>query len=412
MKKNKICNRADLPKAVVLSCRGGSQGDLSVVRTLGREGVPVTVLSEYKESLALASRYCSEPIYLEGFTCDYKRTLNFLIDYANKQDKKPILFPTADPDLIFLSSQRDELEKYYHLYISRREIIENFMDKQKFYHFANKYNYPTPNTFIPNNLNDIVAISEKMQYPAIVKPALPLSWTDKRIQEIVDSKKAVTVGSRAELIDIYKKLSPYTNDALVQEYIHGGDDDLYSLHIYMNKESEPLGYFTGRKIRTYPTYAGIGCFVKSIYVEDIIKKGVEMLQKVNYSGLALLQFKRDSRSGEFKLIEINPRASSWNLLAYECGINLPFLAYADTVGIDMIRPGKQREGISYLFLKNDIKAYLDYRKHGEWTLLSWLNSLRGKKVYQIYASDDLNPFFVDLSRDMKRVFRKLLPGRG
>ena len=396
-------DKSSLPKAVVLSCSGGSQGDLSVVRTLGREGVPVTVISEYKHSVALVSRYCNEPIYIKGFSSDHEKAVDFLIMYAKKQVKKPVLFPTADPDLAFLSEQKDKLEKYYHFFISSKYIIENFMDKSKFFHLANKHNFSIPFTYTPKNIDEVIEVSNKIQYPAILKPSFPPSWSNKNIQIIVNHKKAVTVNSKDELIGLYKKITEYNKDMVIQEYIHGGDDDLYSLHIYMDKNSEPVAYFTGRKIRTYPTYAGIGCFVQSIYVEDIIKEGIRMLKQVHYTGVALLQFKRDSRTGEFKLLEVNPRVSSWNLLAYECGINLPFIAYADTVGVEFKKPGRQKEDVKYVYLKNDFKAFLDYRKNGVWTLGSWLNSLKGKKVYQFYASDDLKPSLVTMFRNIKKL---------
>lgn len=395
-------NRSKISKAVVLSCLGGSQGTLGVVRTLGREGVPVTLVSENRESPVLHSKYCKEKIHTDGLNFNHKETLDILIDYAKRQNEKPLLFPTADPDLAFISRERHELAKYFHLFISSEEIIENFMDKGKFYKYANKMDSIIPRTFIPENIDEVSNVGDKMEYPAIIKPLLPVSWTDVNIQKIVDCKKALIVASKDELIGMYKKIAAYDKGMVIQEYIHGRDDDLYSLHIYMDRNSEPLGYFTGRKIRTYPAYAGIGCFVISVYVEEIIEKGIRMLRQVNYNGLALLQFKKDARSGEFKLLEINPRTSSWNLLAYECGINLPYIAYADTVKIDFQRPGKQVEGVKYLYLKNDVNAFREYWKKGDWTLLGWLNSLRGKKVYQVYAWDDPKPFFIDITRNLKK----------
>jgi len=399
----------DLPKAAVLSCLGGAQGDLGVVRSLGREGVPVTVVAESRQAIALRSRYCRHAVVLDTFTTDHGRALNSLVAYARQEKHKPVLFPTADPDLAFVSNARDELAKYYHLFVSEKHIIDDFMDKRRFSRLAEKYDFPVPRTFIPKTIGDVSRISEEMEYPAIIKPAESSSWSNRAINDIVNDKKAVTVDSPRELIDIYERIATYNTDMLIQEYIHGRDDTLYSLHIYFDKKSQPVAYFTGRKVRTYPAYAGIGCLVRSIFVQEIVDKGIEMLKRVQYTGLALLQFKRDARSNEFRLLEINPRVSSWNLLAYHCGINLPFLAYADAAGVPFNRPGTQTDNVKYVFFGNDIRAFLEYRKHGEWTTLSWLKSFRGRKVFQLYARDDFGPFFVSCCRFVGRVLRRIIP---
>jgi D-aspartate ligase len=397
-----------MPKAIVLSCLGGSPGDLNVVRALGRAGVPVSVISESNESLVLFSKYCNEAIFLEHFTVDYQKTLDFLIEYAKKQGKKAVLFPTADPDLKLLSDLREELGKYYHLVISRREIIDNFMDKRRFFDYAIKYKFPIPHSFFPKNIDDVLELSKRTRYPAIIKPAIPSAWTSPVIEAIVNYKKAIIIHSREELINMYKKISEYNNDMIVQEYIPGRDDNHYDLHVYMDKNSDPVGYFTGRKVRIYPAYAGTGCFVQSIFIKDIIENGIQMLNQVNYTGLANFNFKKDSLSNEFKLLEINPRISSWNILPTQCGVNLPFIAYADTVGIPFTRPDKQKDNVKYVFIKNDFKAFLEYRKNGDWTLLSWLYSLRGQKVYQMYAPDDIKPFIIDVKRTVCDQFKKIV----
>jgi len=395
-------------KVVVLSCMGGSQGDLSVVRALGRCGVHVVVFSEYDTPIAKYSKYTKEFYKVPPFSQNYMVIRKYLVDYARKQDKKPVLFPTADPDLKMISELREELGKYFSLFISSKEIIDGFMDKGKFFEYSNKYNFPVPYTKIPKNQDDVVAISEEIGFPVIMKPIFPHSWMNSNIQKIVEHKKAVKINDKNQLVDMYASISKYNNEMVIQEYVPGRDDHLYSLHIYMDRNKKPAGCFTGQKIRTYPIYAGIGCFVKSVYVPQIISAGTEMLQKVGYTGLALMQFKKDPRDDKFKLIEVNPRASSWNLLAASCGVNLPYLAYLDAIGEPLSKINKQTENTKYVFFEHDLSAFLDYRKHGELTIYSWLNSYRGKKVYQYFSLDDMGPFWRSTRLLLGRYIAKIL----
>lgn len=401
-----------LTKAVVLSCRGGSQGDLSVVRTLGREGVPVVVVSEYRDNPARSSRYTTRFHVCPELTRDDEKGLKFLLDLATAEPDPPVLFPTADPDLAMVDRLREPLKERYRLFISRPDLIAAFTDKGRFYDFATAKGFPIPHTIVPRDARDVRRVSESLRFPLIVKPLVPQDWTTPEIKRIVDDKKAVRVDSLAALERLYEAISPHNSRLLIQEYVHGRDDRLYSVHVCVGRAGTPLGVFSGQKIRTYPTYAGIGCFVRSVLVPELVELSLDLLQRVNYTGLALLQFKKDERTGQFKLLEINPRASSWNLLAYACGVNLPFLAYCDSVGRAAQPAPQQTEGRRYLFLEHDVRAFLDYRRHGDWTLFAWLRSLIGRNVYQYLAWDDLAPFLHSLRTHGRRAAKKIGLGSG
>jgi len=398
-------------KVIVTSCMGGSQGDLGVVRALGRAGVSVILLSEYASSIAQYSRYAVRMIHEPGFTQSPDSALACLMRIAETESHKPIIFPTADPDLTVLSNLRDKLEPHFHLFLSTRELIDTCLDKGKFFDFAKHLNFPIPHTYAPNDLEELIELSHSISYPTILKPLIPQTWSQPEIQRIVDEKKALVIDTPEALIDQYRAIAPLNKDMAIQDYIPGRDDRLYSLHIYMDRQGQPVAYFTGQKIRTYPTYAGIGCFVRSVYVPDIVSSGVDILRKLHYTGMALLQFKQDSRTGEFKLLEINPRASSWNLLAERCGVNLPYLACLETLGMDLPPRPRQNEGVNYVFFSHDIRAFLDYRKHGDWSTWAWLRSLLGRNVFQYWCLDDPKPFFVSVGRALmsagKRVTRRV-----
>jgi predicted ATP-grasp superfamily ATP-dependent carboligase len=403
-------NSVSMPKAVVLSCLGGNQGDISVVRTLGRQGIPVTVVSEGTEAISLLSRYCSESIPVDSIAADYGKTLEMLVSYAKKQDRKPVLFPTGDPDLKFVADLRDELADHYHVIATRKDLVADLMDKRRFFALAKTHGFPIPLTLLPQGPEDLRKVNEQMRYPAILKPSLPSAWTHDAVKGIVGDSKAMIVRSRDELISLYERIAVHSRDMIIQEFIGGRDDNHYDLHVYMDRNSEPVGCLTGRKIRVHPAYAGTGCFVESVYVKELADLGVEMLRKIAFTGLANFNFKRDPLTQEFKLLEINPRTSSWNILDAYCGVNLPYLAYADAAGIPFSAPGRQREQVKYVYLKSDVKAFLEYRKKGDWTLRSWLSSFRGEKVYQMYAADDLRPFVVDLTRTALNVMRRVVDG--
>jgi predicted ATP-grasp superfamily ATP-dependent carboligase len=396
------------PDAVVFSCLGGSQGDLGVVRTLGRMGVRVVLVSEGEGGASAHSRFVSEHHRIASFA-DAPAVFKVLrgIAVANRVAGKPVLFPTADPDLDFVTQHRDRLAKDFLIVNPEQSIVAQCLDKARFLAFAQAHHFPVPDTWCPERAAEIEEIGRIARFPLILKPAFPPSWSREPLASLVQQKKALTVQTPQELTACYRRIAAIDPRVVVQDYVPGRDDRLYSLHVYMDRQSRPLAWFTGRKLRTYPTYAGIGCFVESVVVPEIIEPGLAMLRRVGYTGFALLQFKRDERDGSFKLLEINPRSSSWNLLAAACGVNLPHVAYLDAIGEPPASPPAQREGVKYLFFDNDLRAFLDYRRHGDITTWQWLASLRGPKVYQLFAADDLGPFLRDVEAKGQRVWRKL-----
>lgn len=190
---------------------------------------------------------------------------------------------------------------------------------------------------------------------------------------------------------------------LLQEYTFGPDDHHYSTHLYMDRDGVPLACFTGRKVRIYPAFAGSGCYVQSVYAPELIEISLQILRSINYTGVAVLNFKRDSRTGEFQLHEINPRISQWNILATACGVDVPFAAYAEAAGIPCSAMLRQRVDLQYVDLRNDLKSLRQYQKAGQWNLAVYVASLlRQRTIHQLWSLDDPMPLLYCLGRYLGR----------
>ena len=399
---------AERPKVLVMSCRGADQGAMSVVRTLGRRGIRVAVLSDSEDCITQYSRYCGEFIYRPDFTHDTAATLDWLLAFAAQQDTAPVLFPTADPDLALLSRLRNKIEGPYRLFLGSQELVDVLMDKTRFMDLAILHQFPVPATHAPETQREFFAVSESVRYPVVLKPSNPAAWTHREIQYAVQHQKALIVESAEQLRAYYGVIAPWNDDLLVQEYIVGPDENHYSAHVYINAEGEPQACFTGRKVRVHPAFAGSGCYVQSVHVPEMVEASLQMLRAIRYTGVAVLNFKQDSRNGKFLLHEINPRISQWNILATKSGVDVPWFAYAEAAGITVPAALTQREGLQYLDLRNDLKSWRQYRRVGQWGVLSYVKSLvRARSVHQLFAVDDLRPFANCLSGTVRGLIGKL-----
>lgn len=396
-----------LPPALVFESEGGAEGTLSVVRTLGRRGVPVTLVTDDAASISARSRYCTRAVLRPGYSRPTPDNVAFLVDLARETGGRPVLFPTADPDLLLLSCARDALAPHARHFLAARETLHALADKRRFMSLARAKGLPVPATWAPEDRDAAIAASRAARYPVVLKPANPTSWMIAPVVCRVGDRKALIVHDAAELVATYDAIAPHSTDVLLQEYIPGPDESHYSLHAYFDRGSSPVACFTGRKIRVYPPHAGSGCFVESVHVEPMVRDGLEALRRLRYTGIAVINFKQDERTGDFLIHEINPRVSQWNLLATRSGVDVPFTAYADTAGVPYERPGRQRDGVRYVYLRRDLRAFAAYRRHGEWTWRRYLGSFRLPLVFQVLAADDMGVSIASLAQRARGRLRRL-----
>ena len=286
-------------------------------------------------------------------------------------------------------------------------MVEVLNNKQSFYDVAKKNNIPTPRTFSPTAIENIDSIGDIIEYPCVIKPAYGYLYKYLHF-------KALLAKSRFELIENYKKLANYSNDLVIQEIIPGNDDLQFSLATYFNRNSLPLATFTSRKIRQLPPRFGTGTFVGSCLEPTIVKLGTSFLRKLNYRGIAEIEFKKDPRDGRFKMIEVNTRIWTQNNLAERSGIDLPYIAYVDILGGKAERRSQTKQSIKWVNLCDDFLACfgsLGYFNRGEITPSIWLKSLISKKEHAVFAVDDMRPFMkasqVFLSRLKKGMINRI-----
>jgi D-aspartate ligase len=378
--------------AVVLSCDGAHEGALNVVRSLGELGVPIVVIADHANPAAAASRHCSEFIHLPDFTAVPQRLGEVLQQLRDKHGTAPVVFPTADPDLKALNSLQSPGGGGLRLALAAPAIVDVLMDKLRFNELAVQAGLPVPRAYAASSLAEVESLADRAEYPLIVKPSHPVAWKHDGIPPEISRAKAILVDSKAELLRICRAVDPYGLNLIVQEYVPGGDEEHYDVHAYIDRSGQALATYSGRKWRIYPPHAGSGCFVESLHVPELEELALGILRKIDYRGLANINFKRSSRSGAFRLLEINPRVSQWNILAARSGVNLPWIAYRDLCGLPPQALPERRTQVFYVNGKKDFKAFQEYRRTREWTLGRYVSSLlRPGMVYQTLSLKDPGP---------------------
>lgn len=376
---------------------------LSVIRCLGKEGVTVVGVDyKQKDIYGFASKYISEKLIAPHYKTDKEEYIQFLIDYAKKQDTKPVLFPCADQYVEVVDEHLDTLLKYYLIPQDKQGKYTEYMDKNSLYNLAISNNVLVPEIVRVDEDNFYEKV-EILGYPCIIKPA------DSPAFVKVFRKKIFKVHNKEELDIALQKAKASNLDVFVQYIVEGFDDHMYTFDAHLNQNSEVTHYMTCQKNRQYPINFGASVYTAQVYEEEIVKIGTKFFKDIEYKGFGEIEFKKDEKTGKFYLIEINVRTTNINSLLYKVGINFPFIAYSELIRNDIGEFfHKKSSNITFLYAFEDVLAIRDYIKTSQLTLTSVIKSLFRKKAYAIWSFNDPKPYFIVIKSLVLKVINKIL----
>jgi len=385
--------------AVVL---GMFETGLGVGRCLGRNGIQVFGL-DFKKDVGFYSKYIKARICPNPLN-DEQKFLDFLIRFVDKSEYKPVLFVTSDNFLNIISRNRNKLKKYFFINLPDNMVIESITDKYKQYQLALRGDIPFPATYFPKTLEEVHKIKDKIKYPAFLKAKEVTSW---RII-MGGGVKGFILKNTDELVEKYSYIFGKGLEAIVQEVIPGFDTNHFKFCAYVSQNGDFLLQFTLRKIRQNPIHFGIGSVVESVYYPDLMEIGKKFFKNINYRGVGSAEFKLDEKDGKLKLIELNPRYWQQIVLTDKCGMNFPLIDYLESTQQNPQLIPDFKKNIKWVNLFLDFGSFLNYRRTGEVSFKQWITSLKGKKIFSVFAWDDMLPVCYDLCKKLIEMPKNLL----
>lgn len=88
---------------------------------------------------------------------------------------------------------------------------------------------------------------------------------------------------------------------------------------FLCNNGELISYYGHKRIRTYPETGGVTVYSKCNNSLSIKEAGSIIVEKLNWSGLLMIEFIYDEKDKTYKLIEINPRLWGSVMLSEFCG---------------------------------------------------------------------------------------------
>jgi D-aspartate ligase len=375
-----------LPGVVITANPGPNT--LGVVRCFGRRGIPVFYVDMEKGAISRYSRYLSKRLSPQYSQQSEAALINTIMQFSPYLDRKIMIIPTGDDEVLSISKHRDKLEKVYILPVSDYEIVHKLVNKKLFYKMLAEVQFPHPTTYFPESNEELLAMGRDIPYPYIIKPAYSLSF--RRLF----NRKCLAIHSYQELERAVTMLKLKDEAVMLQEIVPG--DEYYEFYTYFDKKSLPLAACGWRKIRHYPPDFGSGSFCKSEFLPHEIGKCNELLKSLGYHGFASPEMIKDPRDDSYKLLEINARTTLQNRLAAACGVDIEYIAYLDLNGLSMGNLGHPIGNVIWIDGFLDIASRLILLKRGKMTIKSLFHCSIVRKVHSVITWDDPLPQFIHI----------------
>jgi predicted ATP-grasp superfamily ATP-dependent carboligase len=303
--------------------------------------------------------------------------------------------------VLIASENREILREYYVFNLPSKSTVKILMDKTLFAEFAERNGFHIPQTLISNNLSDIESISGTVNYPCLIKPSFRQPIWDKSTP--IKVFKAL---SKEELISLYQKNSSLATKFVIQELIPGPDSEVYFCLLSYNSLSKPLGSFTGRKLAQWMPELGSTCIAESSKNDMVLNESIRLFDCLKYQGIGSVEFKRDKRDNQFKIIEPTVgRADLQSAIAYYNGINIPLLEYCDCLGLETPKCISQNGRTIWVNEENLLWLLTSRKSKGSRN--EWLRIIKKRKAYALFELTDIKPFICFLFSMIRTIFKKL-----
>jgi D-aspartate ligase len=331
---------------VVILCAGPN--GLGVTRSFYRKGIRPIVITRQADDVVNFSRLPKQKIVLrESVDGQAQSLLGILMGLPQHS----IVIPTSDWFVSFMAEHNDALRQRVRFLLPSANIAHMLIDKALETEKVASI-LPVPATV--QKLTDAKDLLESLKLPVIIKP--------RSHQHMVLGSKNRILHTEADVHQFFQQYLTVLEHLIAQEVIPGDDHCQWVCNCFFDEQSNMVQAFSFNRLRLSPSHFGVTSYARSQYNADVIALSQNLGKQLGYVGPAMIEFKHDSRDGQYKYIELNPRLGMCNYFDTYCGVNNAYACYQLLSGDTLDYSVKMRSGVMFVSLYEDFFAR---RKDGE-----------------------------------------------
>jgi predicted ATP-grasp superfamily ATP-dependent carboligase len=309
--------------------------------------------------------------------------LDKLIEVGKSAAGKITLFAAQDELVQLVSDYRDELSKYYRFVLPEPSVVDLMMDKTVFHPWASQRGFLVPESHIVESPQALDHTLDTIRYPIILKPL----YRTQKWMESSKGNKVYLLSNKSQVDDIDFDLLEAAPKLLLQHFVPGGDGNVHFCLLYMDRDGNELGYYTGRKMLQWPHLTGSTAIGVGTTNERVHQLAREVMLQTGHRGLGSVEFKQSDLDGQYYVTEPTVGRNNYqSYLAVAGGVNLTQIAYYDIIGQ---RPPAKLNKRKKAVWVDEANATLAVGRHERRTLLTYKNLTNAAR--QSVAFSHLNP---------------------
>ena len=190
------------------------------------------------------------------------------------------------------------------------QTIKDVEDRDLFGHFMDKLNEPIPKCHAVESVEEALEAVKDIGYPVIVRPAFTLGGTGGGVA--YNEKELIEIATHG--LDM-----SFINQVLIDESVLGWKEFEYEVMrdkedtciIVCNMENiDPMGIHTGESVVVAPAQN-----LNDKDSQALRDASIKIIRALGIQGGCNIQFAVNPETGEYKVIEVNPRVSRSSALA-------------------------------------------------------------------------------------------------
>jgi predicted ATP-grasp superfamily ATP-dependent carboligase len=372
-----------LPTVMLLD--GESRTSTGVVRSLGRLGIPLMVGSSRPLGRSCFSRYAKHRFTYPPSENGLEATHAVIIDRVRAW-KPDILMPIFDEGWSVVYAHYLDYQRLVRLVPSpRRELFHGVADKGQLAEYAEQHGIPIPRTFRPGSHEEALSLRSQLPYPVLLKPRRSVSGIGIKMVHHADQLSSA--------------LGQFQDVPLIQEKIEGQDLELTIFCVH----GKPMAGSAYISLRNAPLPFGPPVACRTIENSELMRVGMEFLAKLQYHGVAHLDFRRDRRDGIPKLLDFNPRLAGTNEISTRSGVDFALMQYRMALGEEIESSFTYEIGLEFRWL-GELRHLLQTPNR----LRTFRDLLRWGRVHTEISLADPMPHLVFFIDGLRSLTRRLL----
>ncbi len=365
---------------------------VACLRSLRPRGVRTIVGSERETTPAAVSTYCDEFVPLPDPRTDLSGYGEALLSIASRPAVQTVI-PVREEDIYVLAANREAFSEVVATPWPTIDRLRRVQDRVELFDAAEAAGVATPETAL-------LSMWDGWDRETIIKPRYTVAspeYLGSNAGGAIGSTVYQTPGRQPDFATV---LDRHGHEPLVQERI--ADPREYGFFALYDRGTA-VATFQHCQHRGWEYCGGPSAYRESVSIPALERAGRDLLDELDWHGLAMVEFLRDPRDGTFKLMEINPRFWSSLPFSVRVGANFPAYYWQLATG-EPIDPGEYAVGVGGHLLRGEV-SYLHSILTAEYPTVDrprfaeavWdvVSSVVREPRFDYAVADDPVPFFRD-----------------